>query len=158
MRCEKVKTLPRLKQVLKKLKAKKKTVVFTNGCFDILHAGHVSYLERARSLGDILIVGLNSDSSVKRLKGRARPVVRQKNRAKLLSALSCVDFVVIFNELTPLNLIKAARPDVLVKGGDWKKQDIVGAEFVRSYGGTVKSLPYIKGFSTRDLIRKIKNI
>ena len=134
-----------------------KKIVFTNGCFDILHHGHVNYLTKAKSLGDVLVVGLNSDSSVRRLKGKNRPIVTQKNRAKVLSALASVDFVVIFNNLTPLNLIKAIKPDVLVKGGDWKTKDIVGADFVRSYGGRIKSLPYIKGFSTKDLIRKIKS-
>lgn len=152
----KIKNLPGLKKALKKYKAKKK-IVFTNGCFDLLHVGHVLYLEKARTLGDALIIGLNSDSSVKKLKGRSRPLVGQKNRARVLSALSCVDFIVIFSALTPLNLIKKIKPDVLVKGGDWKIKDIVGADFVRSYGGTVKSLPYLKGFSTKGLIKKIKS-
>lgn len=153
---DKKKTLPELKGILKKLKAKKRITVFTNGCFDILHAGHVSYLEKAGSMGDVLIVGLNSDASVKKLKGKSRPLVTQKNRARVLSALSCVDFIVIFSGLTPLDLIKAIRPGVLVKGGDWRVKDIVGANFVKSYGGSVKGLPYLKGFSTRSLIRKIK--
>lgn len=153
----KIKTLPQLKEILKKLRAKGKKIIFTNGCFDILHTGHVSYLQKAKSLGDILVVGLNSDASVKRIKGQKRPIVSQKNRAKVLSSLSAVDFIIVFNAFTPINLIKAARPDVLVKGGDWKSKDIVGAKFVQSYGGKVKSLPYIKGFSTRELIGKIKN-
>jgi rfaE bifunctional protein nucleotidyltransferase chain/domain len=151
-----LKTLPELRRILKDPVFKNKKIVFTNGCFDILHAGHISYLEKARSLGDVLVVGLNSDISVKRLKGKDRPIVSQKNRAKVLSALSCVDFIAIFDSVTPLKLIRSIKPDVLVKGGDWKVKDIVGAEFVQSYGGAVKSLPYIKGFSTRDLIRKIK--
>ena len=140
---------------LKKLRARHKRIVFTNGCFDILHAGHVNYLARARSLGDALVVGLNSDGSVRRLKGKARPIVTQKNRARVLAALACVDFIVVFNNPTPFDLIKAIKPDVLVKGGDWKIKDIVGGRFVRSCGGRVKSLPYIKGFSTKALIRKI---
>ena len=156
MSYSKIKTLPKLKAVLKKLKRAKKRVVFTNGCFDILHAGHVSYLERAKSLGDVLIVGLNSDASVKRLKGKARPVIGQKERARVLSALACVDFVVIFSSLTPLGLIKSIKPDILVKGGDWKVNGIVGGDFILASGGAVKSLPYIKGLSTKDIIKKIK--
>jgi len=156
MLCNKIKTLPTLKKTLNRLKAKKKTVVFTNGCFDVLHVGHIEYLSKAKSLGDILIIGLNSDKSVRKLKGEKRPVVSQKNRAKVLSALSVVDFVVIFNDLTPIDLIKTIKPDVLVKGGDWKIKDIVGADFVKSRGGKVKSLRYIKGFSTKNLIKKIQ--
>lgn len=142
---------------LRKLRARHKRIVFTNGCFDILHVGHVNYLARARSLGDALVVGLNSDSSARRLKGKARPIVTQKNRAKVLAALACVDFIVVFNNPAPFDLIKAIKPDVLVKGGDWKIKDIVGGRFVRSCGGRVKSLPYIKGFSTKALIRKIRS-
>jgi rfaE bifunctional protein nucleotidyltransferase chain/domain len=153
---DKIKTLPALKNAIKILKQKNKKIVFTNGCFDILHAGHVSYLSKAKSLGDILVIGLNSDSSVRKLKGRSKPVVAQKNRAILLAALEVVDFVVIFNELTPFELIKAIKPHVLIKGGDWKKENIVGADLVDSYGGIVKSLPYIKGLSTSSLIQKIK--
>jgi len=156
MLCKKVKTLPELVRILKKLRQKKKKIVFTNGCFDILHAGHIAYLTKARSMGDVLVIGLNSDSSVRRLKGKKRPVVKEKNRAAVLSALGLVDFIVIFSSLTPFNLIKVIRPDVLVKGGDWKVKNIVGSNIVKSYGGRVKSLPYIKGFSTKDLIRKIR--
>jgi len=156
MHCDKIKTLPELVRILKRFKARNKKIVFTNGCFDILHPGHVNYLAKARSKGDMLVVGLNSDSSVKKLKGRNRPIVAGRDRAKVLSALASVDFVVIFSSPTPFTLIKAIRPDVLVKGGDWKIKDIVGADFVRSYGGRVKSLPYIKGFSTKALIRKIR--
>ena len=156
MLCNKIKTLPELLNTLKSLRRKKKKVVFTNGCFDILHAGHASYLATAKSMGDILVIGLNSDFSVKKLKGKSRPVVSQKNRAIMLSALWAVDFVVIFNELTPIKLIKAIRPDALVKGGDWKKENMVGADFIESYGGKVKSLRYIKGLSTRGLIARIQ--
>ncbi len=116
----KIKTLPELVKILKTIKRKNRKIVFTNGCFDILHVGHISYLEKAKSLGDILVIGLNSDGSIKKLKGKNRPIVNQKDRAKVLSALSSVDFIVIFSSLTPLSLIKAIRPDVLVKGGDWK--------------------------------------
>jgi len=156
MPCDKLKTLHKLTRILRKFRAKGKNIVFTNGCFDILHAGHIAYLQRARSLGKILIVGLNSDESVRRLKGEKRPLVSQKHRARVLSALACVDYIVIFSGPTPVDLIKAIRPDILVKGGDWKVRDIVGARFVRSYGGTVKALPYIKGFSTSDFIKRIK--
>jgi len=156
MLSKKIKNLPCAASAIKKLKQKNKKIVFTNGCFDILHAGHVSYLSKAKSLGDILVIGLNSDASVKKIKGKSRPVVSQKNRAILLAALEAVDFVVLFSELTPLKLIKAIKPDVLVKGGDWKKENIVGSDFVESYGGKVKSLAYVKGLSTRNLIAKIQ--
>ena len=153
---KKIKNLPNAVTAIRKLQKNNKKIVFTNGCFDILHAGHVNYLSKAKSLGDVLVIGLNSDSSVKKLKGKTRPVVSQKNRALLLAALEVVDFVVVFNEPTPAKLIKAVKPDILVKGGDWKKEEIVGAEFVESYGGKVKSLAYIKGLSTRGLIAKIQ--
>lgn len=156
MLSNKIKNLPQIRGAIKRLKSENKKIVFTNGCFDILHAGHVNYLSKAKGLGDILVVGLNSDASVRKIKGSSRPVVSQKNRAILLAALETVDFVVVFNELTPLRLIKAIKPGVLVKGGDWKKEDIIGSDFVESYGGYVKSLPYIKGLSTRGLISKIK--
>ena len=156
MLSKKIRNLPCAASAIKKLKQKNKKIVFTNGCFDILHAGHVSYLSKAKSLGDALVIGLNSDSSTRKLKGKSKPVVSQKNRAMLLAALEAVDFVVTFNELTPIKIIKAIKPNVLVKGGDWKKEKIVGAEFVESYGGKVRSLPYIKGLSTRGLIAKIQ--
>lgn len=154
----KTKNLPQAVRAIKKLKKKNKRIVFTNGCFDILHAGHAHYLSKAKSLGDALVIGLNSDSSVKRLKGKSRPIVPQKNRAIVLAALESVDLVVIFSELTPLKLIKAIRPDILVKGGDWKKESIVGRKFVESYGGKVKSLQYVKGLSTQGLIDKIRKL
>ncbi|MCB0346815.1 MAG: D-glycero-beta-D-manno-heptose 1-phosphate adenylyltransferase [Bdellovibrionales bacterium] len=135
---------------------RKDKIVFTNGCFDILHAGHARYLAAARELGDCLVVGLNSDASVRRIKGSKRPIVPQAERAELLIALACVDFVLIFDEDTPLNLIEAVRPDVLVKGGDWKVEDIVGGPFVSSYGGTVASLPFHEGYSTTNIIEKIR--
>ncbi len=131
-------------------------VVFTNGCFDLLHAGHVRYLWQARSLGDMLIVGLNSDASVAGLgKGPGRPLVPQEQRAEVLAALAAVDLVVIFGEPTPLRLIKALRPEVLVKGGDWEVAQIVGAEEVMSRGGRVESLPLVKGLSTTALLERI---
>ena len=133
-------------------------VIFTNGCFDILHKGHITYLQKAKRLGDILVVGINSDASVKRLKGSDRPVNNEKDRAIVLSALGCVDRVVLFKEDTPEKLIRKLRPDVLVKGGDWKKKDVVGAPFVESYGGTVRLIPFVKGYSTTGLLGKIQRL
>lgn len=130
-------------------------LVFTNGCFDILHPGHVDYLERARSMGDSLVVGLNSDASVRRLKGPLRPVNEQMARARVLAALACVDFVMIFEEDTPLQLIKAVCPDVLVKGGDWSVDRIVGREEVEARGGTVCSIPLLEGYSTTGTVNRI---
>lgn len=132
-------------------------VVFTNGCFDLLHVGHIEYLEQARSLGNFLIVGVNSDASVKALKGPSRPIQNENDRAKILSALRAVDAVVIFNEETPEKLIHIIRPDVLVKGGDWKIESIVGASFVQSYGGQVQSLKFVNGKSTTSIIEKSKS-
>ncbi len=130
-------------------------LVFTNGCFDIIHPGHVDYLERARSMGACLVVGLNSDGSVRRLKGALRPVNDQHSRARVLAALACVDFVMIFEEDTPLELIKAIRPDVLVKGGDWSVERIVGRDVVEEAGGTVCSIPLLDGYSTTGTIDRI---
>lgn len=130
-------------------------VVFTNGCFDIIHPGHVDYLERARSMGACLVVGLNSDASVRRLKGALRPVNDQHSRARVLAALACVDFVVIFEEDTPLELIKKVRPDVLVKGGDWSVDRIVGRDVVEAAGGTVCSIPLLAGYSTTGTVERI---
>lgn len=132
-------------------------IVFTNGCFDLLHAGHVDLLERAKTLGDRLIVGLNSDSSVKTLKGADRPYITQDARAKMLFGLKSVDEVRIYDELTPEKLIYNIKPDVLVKGGDWKESEIIGASFVKENGGTVVSLPLIPGFSTSTIVEKIKD-
>lgn len=134
-----------------------KKIVFTNGCFDILHAGHVSYLNEARAQGDVLIVGLNSDASVKRLKGESRPVNSERERQYVLENLKAIDCVQIFEEDTPLNLIKEIEPNVLVKGGDWKPDQIVGSDFVLSSGGEVKSLNFVDGFSTTNTIEKILN-
>ena len=141
-------------QALSKTRAGRK-VVFTNGCFDILHVGHVRYLQEARALGDLLVVGLNSDSSVRKLKGPKRPVNSELARAEVMAALGCVDFVAIFSEDTPLKLIEKVRPEILVKGGDWKIEDIVGGPFVKSYGGDVRSLKFVDGFSTTSTIEKI---
>lgn len=151
----KVTSLRRLTEDLKTARKKGKKVVFTNGCFDIIHAGHVRYLKKARSLGDMLVVGLNSDSSVKAIKGKSRPIVPQNERAEVLSALSSVDRVVIFNETTPEKLIKAIRPDILAKGADWAAKDIVGADIVRKNGGKVSRITLVKGRSTTNIIKKI---
>ncbi len=150
---EKIKKVCELQSLLDLHENKK--VVFTNGCFDILHVGHVVYLNEAKSLGDILVVGLNSDSSVRRLKGDDRPVNCQRDRATVLSALESVDYVVIFDEDTPYELIDALKPDVLVKGGDWETDQIVGADIVMKNGGIVKSLRFIQGKSTTDIIERI---
>ena len=154
----KLKSLKTIASALSRDRKKRKKIVFTNGCFDILHAGHIRTLKRARSLGDFLVVGLNADSSVRILKGADRPVTGQRGRAEVLSALECVDAVVIFSEKTPEKLIRAVKPDFLVKGGDWKKKDIVGSAFVESYGGRVRSLPFVKGFSTSAVLRKIRKL
>jgi D-beta-D-heptose 7-phosphate kinase/D-beta-D-heptose 1-phosphate adenosyltransferase len=131
-------------------------IVFTNGVFDLLHRGHAEYLATARALGERLVVGVNSDASVRRLKGPARPVVAAADRAALLEALACVDLVVIFDEDTPARLLEAMRPDVLVKGGDWAVAQIVGRELVESYGGRVLSLPLREGCGTSALIERIR--
>ena len=152
----KIKSIPSLKKILKSLKKKGKKVVFTNGCFDILHRGHVKLLEKARSLGDVLVVAINTDSSVKKIKGPRRPVNSERDRSVVLSALSFVDFVTFFDESDPARIIKQLDPDVLVKGGDWKKGEIIGADYVKSKGGKVYSLPLIRGYSTSRFIVNIK--
>lgn len=138
-------------------KNKNKKIVFTNGCFDIIHRGHVSYLQDAKSLGDLLVVGLNSDASVKRLKGDSRPVNDEQSRKFVLEGLRSVDFVEIFNEDTPLNLIKSIMPDILVKGGDWQTNQIVGSKEVLENGGQVLSLRFVNGHSTTSIIEKINS-
>jgi D-beta-D-heptose 7-phosphate kinase/D-beta-D-heptose 1-phosphate adenosyltransferase len=139
------------------LKRQHKKIVFTNGCFDLLHVGHVRYLQEARALGDILVVGVNSDASVKVLKGPTRPVQIEADRAEILAALACVDYTVIFNEETPAELIRQVVPDILVKGGDWKIEQIVGADFVIAQGGKVLSLQFVDGKSTTKLIEKAQH-
>ncbi|MFP4467856.1 MAG: D-glycero-beta-D-manno-heptose 1-phosphate adenylyltransferase [Bacteroidales bacterium] len=133
-------------------------IVFTNGCFDILHAGHTDYLARASDLGNKLLVGLNTDSSVQRLKGTRRPVNPEKARADVLASLSFVDAVVLFDETTPENLIRRVQPDILVKGDDYQNREIAGADFVRSQKGKVVTLPLLEGFSTTSLIKKIQKL
>jgi len=132
-------------------------IVFTNGCFDILHCGHITYLAQARQLGDLLVVGLNSDASVKRLKGPQRPVNSQDARALVLAALEVVDYVVFFEEDTPYNIITKVQPDILVKGGDYRLENIVGADVVRARGGQVLTIPFVEGFSTSSIIENLKH-
>ena len=132
-----------------------KIVVFTNGCFDLLHVGHARYLEAAKKLGDVLIVALNSDNSVKSLKGKKRPIISEKERSEVIAALESVDYVTIFKDLTPLNVIKKIKPDVLVKGADWENGNIVGSDFVIARGGKVKRAKFTPGCSTTELIKKI---
>ncbi len=145
-----------LARILQQKQVEGKRIVFTNGCFDILHAGHVLYLAEARALGDILVLGLNSDASVKRLKGAQRPINGQFERAVVLAALESVSYVCIFEEDTPYELIKALQPDILVKGGDWNVADIVGSDLVLARGGEVKSLSFSQGLSTTNVIQKIQ--
>ncbi|HKK21794.1 MAG TPA: D-glycero-beta-D-manno-heptose 1-phosphate adenylyltransferase [candidate division Zixibacteria bacterium] len=140
---------------VRRLQRKGKKVVFTNGVFDILHRGHVEYLARAKREGDVLVVGLNSDASVRRIKGKSRPLQSEQDRAIILLALESVDYVVLFGEDRPDKLIEAVRPDVLVKGADYKLNEIAGAEFVRSYGGRVKRISLTKGRSSTQLIKKL---
>ncbi len=144
-----------LVKIKEKLKYEGKKVVFTNGCFDILHRGHIEYLAKARSLGDILLVGINTDASVKRLKGAARPIICQDDRAFVLAALRVVDYVCLFDEDTPYELIKAVVPDVLVKGSDWTIDSIVGKDIVEAAGGTVRTIDFVPNYSTTDIIKKI---
>lgn len=151
----KIKTLGNLKREIAKLKHQGKKIVFTNGCFDILHYGHAKYLHDAKSKGDILVVGVNSDSSIRKIKGNGRPIVDENNRLKLLSALESIDYLVLFNETTPLAVISEIKPDVLVKGADWNKDKIVGSEVVSSYGGKVLTIKLVAGLSTTNLIKKI---
>ncbi len=146
----KVRLRSELKEIAARLKSEGKTIVFTNGCFDLLHIGHIRYLKEAKKLGDILIVGLNSDASVRRLKPQ-RPITEESQRAEVLASLEMVDFVTLFSEDTPYELIKSIIPDVLVKGGDWKKEDIVGSDIVAE----TRSLPFVAGVSTSGIINKI---
>ncbi|MBI4309513.1 MAG: D-glycero-beta-D-manno-heptose 1-phosphate adenylyltransferase [Candidatus Omnitrophica bacterium] len=141
-----------LREKLAALKKQGKTIAFTNGCFDLMHLGHVTYLEAAKRGGRVLVVGLNGDGSIRRIKGPSRPICPQKSRAAVLAALSCVDFVVIFNEDTPYNLIKTVKPDILIKGADWKGKPVVGADIA----GKVEFIKYVNGFSTTNIIGKVR--
>ena len=153
----KLKSLDELKSIVAEAKAKGKIVVFTNGCFDLLHRGHVHLLREAKALGDLLSVALNSDTSVKAIKGPARPILPETDRVELIAAMEMVDYVVLFEEPDPYNAIDALRPKVLVKGADWSSEEIIGADIVRGDGGKIVVLPYLKGFSTTAIIAKIRS-
>jgi len=152
----KIKTHDELAEIVREEKTLRKTVGFTNGCFDILHTGHVRYLRGASKECDVLIVGVNSDSSVKSIKGEGRPINRQDDRLEVLMALSCIDFLTLFEEDTPEELIKKIRPEIIFKGGDWKEEDVVGADHVKAEGGRARIIPYLKGYSTTELIKRIQ--
>jgi D-beta-D-heptose 7-phosphate kinase/D-beta-D-heptose 1-phosphate adenosyltransferase len=154
----KIKTLKELKRIVVDLKSKGKTVVFTNGCFDILHFGHIKYLEEAKKKGDILVVAINSDTSVRRIKGNKRPIVGENDRLRTIAALESVDYVALFKEDTPLKTIKLLKPDILVKGADWNVNNIIGRDVVLSYGGRVATVKLIEGRSTTNLIKKIAKV
>lgn len=151
----KVKSIGELTPIISILRASGMKIVFTNGCFDIIHTGHTRYLEKAKAEGDILVVGLNSDASVRGIKGERRPVNNETDRAEALSALKAVDYVTIFSEPDPYNVVAAIQPDVLVKGGDWPLDKIIGRDIVEARGGRVVNLPYIEGRSTTGIIEKI---
>ena len=151
----KIVTWEELKKAVERHRNEGKTIVFTNGCFDILHVGHVQYLQEARKMGDLLILGLNSDASVRAIKGEKRPLVPQAERAEVVAALTTVDYVTLFDETTPLRLIEFLRPDCLVKGGDWKEASVVGGDLVRSRGGRVVIIPLTEGASTTNIVEKI---
>ncbi len=152
---EKIKSLEEVQRECADLRAAGKKIAFTNGCFDILHPGHTRYLYKARASADFLVVALNSDASLKALKGPGRPILSEEARAELLAALGFVDAVVIFDEDTPLKLIKKLLPDVLVKGADWSEEEIVGADVVKEAGGEVKRIPVVEGFSTSSIVERI---
>lgn len=155
---DKIMTAAQLVPVLEQARTQKKLIVFTNGCFDLMHIGHTRYLQAARALGDLLVVGVNSDASVRSLnKGSDRPIVPEAQRAEVLAALGCVDYVVIFTEPDPGELIAALRPDILVKGGDWALNTIVGRETVEARGGIVTTIPLIPGMSTTSLLQRIRS-
>lgn len=153
---EKVKTREALKAIAAAAKSEGKKVVFTNGCFDLLHIGHLHVLGQAKKLGDLLIVALNSDSSMKRIKGAGRPILPESERAELIAALEMVDYVTLFDEPDPKNVIQELKPDVLAKGGDWPAGKIIGREFVESYGGKVAVISYLKDHSTTNIIERIR--
>lgn len=152
----KILTLEQLTSVLTLLRLKQKKIVFTNGCFDLIHQGHVDYLAKAREKGDVLILGLNTDNSVHRLKGETRPIQDEQSRAMIIASLLCVDYVVLFDEDTPYELIKKVQPDVLVKGADYQVENIVGYDIVTAKGGKVETIEFLEGYSTSNIVNKIK--
>jgi D-beta-D-heptose 7-phosphate kinase/D-beta-D-heptose 1-phosphate adenosyltransferase len=147
-----------LKKIIDRHRKEGKKIVFTNGCFDILHVGHTRYLTEAKKQGNILVLGINSDESVRSLKGKERPLIPENERADVIAALESVDYVTIFHELTPLELIEYLKPDILVKGGDWKEKDVVGRELIEKWGGRVIIIPEVKGSSTTNIIEKIMQV
>ncbi len=155
MAVDKIKSLEEMRQIRDRLRCEGKKLVFTNGCFDILHAGHVRYLNQARALGDALVVAVNSDRSVRKIKGPGRPIVPEMERAEILTALACVDFVFLFDDPTPQRVIDAIVPDVLVKGADWRISEIVGRETVERAGGVVRNISLLEGASTTGIITRV---
>jgi len=153
----KLKSLEELKSIALQAKARGQKIVFTNGCFDILHRGHLHVLREAKALGDLLIVAVNSDGSVKRLKGPSRPVISEAGRSELIAALEMVDYVTLFDEIDPRRLIEEIQPDILAKGGDWRRDQVVGADIVVRSGGKVAVIPYLKGFSTTEIIERVRS-
>jgi D-beta-D-heptose 7-phosphate kinase/D-beta-D-heptose 1-phosphate adenosyltransferase len=158
MLLDKIKTLPELVDIRNDLRKHSRTVVFTNGVFDLLHRGHVEYLSHAGELGDTLILGLNSDVSVKKVKGEGKPLVNETDRAIVLAGLSAVNYICLFDEDTPLRLIQKLIPDILVKGGDYRIDEIVGREVVEEHGGKVMTIPVVQGFSTTELTNRIRKL
>ena len=155
MKNKKIRKIGQMKSIIALLKARGKKVVFTNGCFDILHVGHIRYLKKAKKRGDILVIGLNTDRSVAQIKGEKRPIVPEKERAEVLSALEFVDYVVLFDEPDPFRLIESLKPNILVKGADWSKNKIIGREIVEKTGGRVVRIPLVRGASSTGVIEKI---
>jgi rfaE bifunctional protein nucleotidyltransferase chain/domain len=155
MKHKKIKNIKAIKSILARLKKQRQRVVFTNGCFDLLHVGHIRYLRKAKSLGDILVVGLNTDRSVKQIKGEKRPIVPQKERAEILASLEYVDYVVLFDEPDPFSLIEKVKPTILVKGADWPKDKIIGGDVVEKAGGRVVRIPLVVGASSTGIIERI---
>ena len=153
---DKIYTWETLEQQLQKWREQNLKIVFTNGCFDLVHLGHVDYLEKARNLGDKLVLGLNTDASIKGLKGEERPLQDELSRARIMASLLFVDAVVLFSEPTPYNLIKLVQPDILVKGDDYTPENIIGADVVKEKGGEIKTIPFVKGYSTSTIVAKIK--
>jgi rfaE bifunctional protein nucleotidyltransferase chain/domain len=153
----KLKSIDELKTIIAEAKANGQVVVFANGCFDLLHRGHIYLLREAKALGDLLIVAINSDRSVEAIKGPSRPILPETDRVELIAAMEMVDYVVLFEEPDPYNTIAALRPKVLVKGGDWTSEEIIGADIVRGEGGKIVVLPYLKGFSTTGIIEKVRS-
>lgn len=155
---EKLKSLDELAQIAAAARAKGQTVVFTNGCFDLLHRGHVHTLRQAKAQGDLLIVAINSDRSVKSIKAPQRPILPETDRLELIAAMEMVDYVILFDQPDPYQLIAAIKPQVLAKGGDWSSDKIIGADIVEAAGGRVAVIPYLKGFSTTEIIERIRNL